>query len=436
MIIHVVQPGDTIHSIAEIYNVSVQRLIEDNGIQNPDNLVIGQTIVIIFPKDIYVVKEGDTLSEIAKVNEISLMQLLRNNPYLAGRDFIYPGESLLIHSKDNKIKKIMITGFASPYIDRTVLKQTLPYLTYLSIYGYEIEPNGDLIDLDDSEIIKIAKDYGVAPIMFLTPLNPQGDSFVDVTNNILYNSNLLDYHINAILKTLKLKGYYGVNVTFQFINTENTDIYENFLSKLVNILGSEGYPVFVTLIPRTKYNINEITFEKINYTFVGDLSNSVMLLTYNWGYSYGPPAAVTSVLAMKDFLNFVTTLIPREKIDVGISVIGYNWPLPYIIGLSKAYSLTNDAAVFIALDNNAIIQFDTVSQSPFFNFDDTSYGYPKEHIVWFVDARTINAMLELIPQYGLDGFGAWNIMQFFTQMWVIINTKYEIIKILENKIDE
>lgn len=435
MILHVVQPGETIYSIAEIYDASVQRLIEANSLLFPNNLVVGQTIIIEFPEDIYIVKEGDTLAGIARTNRISIMQLLRNNPFLSDRQNIFPGESLVIRYKDKKIKKISTNGFASPFIDRTILKKTLPFLTYLSVYGYHFKPDGNLVDIDDTDIIKVSKDYGTAPLMFLTPLNPQGDSYVDVTTRILYNPDILEVHINSILKLVKSKGYYGINVAFQFIETDNTPIYENFLTRLVNILGQEGYPVFVTLIPSVEYNINEITFQKINYTFIGDFTSNIMVLSYNWGYSYGPPSAVTSVYSMKEFLEYIITLIPRDKIEVGFSVIGYDWNLPYIIGISRANSLSYDSALFLALDNNAVIEFDAISQTPFFRYEDRNSGYPKKKIVWFVDARTVDAMLNFIPQYGLYGVGSWNVMQYFSQLWLIVNMRFEIEKILNNTID-
>ena len=65
MVIYVVQVGDTITSIANKFGVSEARLIYENGISNPTDLVIGQTIVISYPQKTYLVKEGDTLSEIA-----------------------------------------------------------------------------------------------------------------------------------------------------------------------------------------------------------------------------------------------------------------------------------------------------------------------------------------------------------------------------------
>lgn len=46
MNIHVVQPGDNLNSIASQYNISVNRIIQDNGLENPNTLVVGQSIVI------------------------------------------------------------------------------------------------------------------------------------------------------------------------------------------------------------------------------------------------------------------------------------------------------------------------------------------------------------------------------------------------------
>lgn len=49
MIIHVIQNGETIRSVSEKYKIPSERLILENGITNPDNLVEGQTIVIVYP---------------------------------------------------------------------------------------------------------------------------------------------------------------------------------------------------------------------------------------------------------------------------------------------------------------------------------------------------------------------------------------------------
>jgi spore germination protein len=141
MKIHVVKNGETINSIAELYGVSVDRVILENEITDPNNLVTGQTIVITFPEQTYEVQDGDTLLGIAEAYEISILQILRNNPYLSDREYIYPGETLVI-SYNNKIRKITTNGYCNEFIRDVILRKTLPFLTYLSIFGYRVINGG------------------------------------------------------------------------------------------------------------------------------------------------------------------------------------------------------------------------------------------------------------------------------------------------------
>lgn len=427
MIIHVVQPGDTIYSIAEKYGVPAARLIQDNGLTMPEHLVIGQTIVVLFPEKTYVVQEGDTLLSIADNHNISLMQLLRNNSFLSDREYIYTGETLVISYNNNK-RKITTNGYTNPYTNKDVLRKTLPYLTYLSVFGYRTATDGGIVGIDDTEIIQIVKEYGVIPIMLLSTFSGQGIGDVNAVYNILYDEEIRNKHIENILAILREKGYYGVNITFQYINNENLMLYENYARELVDRLNKEGYIVFVTLSANIIYTAKEISFERLNYTQVGDIANEITLLTYNWGYSYGSPLPVTSVAILREFYDYMVTLIPPEKISMGIPLMGYDWEYPYILGLSKASSLTFDAAIDLARDTGSVIFFEETSQAPYFEYIE-NVGVPINHIVWFTDARSINALVKLVPEYNFVGISIWNIMYFFHQMWLVINSQYEIEKI-------
>lgn len=85
MIIHTVQPNETINSISEKYGISAEKLAIDNQISDPNRLVAGQTLSVLFPKETYQVQDGDNLANIAASHGISVMQLLRNNPKLFNR---------------------------------------------------------------------------------------------------------------------------------------------------------------------------------------------------------------------------------------------------------------------------------------------------------------------------------------------------------------
>ena len=127
-----VQQGDTILSIALRFGITAEKLIVDNGIKAPYLLVIGQTLVITYPVQVYNVKEGDTLAGISEAYNVTVLQLLRNNPELVNGQYIYPGETLVI-SYNNNLGSIWVAGYTYAFIDEQILRKTLPCLTYLLI---------------------------------------------------------------------------------------------------------------------------------------------------------------------------------------------------------------------------------------------------------------------------------------------------------------
>lgn len=130
-------------------------------------------------------------------------------------------------------------------------------------------------------------------------------------------------------------------------------------------------------------------------------------------------------------VDYALTEIPADKINLGIPNYGYDWTLPYIAGESKAQSLSNVAAVELARERHAAIEFDRAAQSPYFRYFVRVNGEPIEHIVHFEDARSIDAKLRLIAEKALRGGSVWNIMRYFPQLWLVLNNLFTINRGLE-----
>lgn len=426
MIIHVVQPGETLQSIAGTYTVSAERLIIENGITNPDNLVVGQTIVIVQPKITYTIQEGDTLKGIAQKNNVTVMQILQNNPFLSNRDYLYPGETIVISYDTDKIGKIVISGYAYPFIGKEVLKKTLPYLTYLTIFNYRITRRGTLVDIHDEEIIELAKAYGVAPMMLVSTLDEFGTSSGEIANIIYSNPDVQNELFDNAISIMKKKGYCGLNMYLQYLRPENRTLVEEYVRNFSIRLREEGFRIIATITPRTTVESTGVLIEEIDYSNIAKYVDGMLLLTYSWGFSYEPPTSVTPVNVIKNILNYVVSLVPPDKLFLGLPIIGYDWQLPYIPGISKANAITNEGAIQLALENGVAIQYAQDAEAPYFYYIRDGNEI---HVVWFKDARSIDAITNLVTEYNLQGTGIWNIMNYFAQMWFVINVKYEIIKL-------
>jgi spore germination protein len=428
MIIHVVQPGETIYSISEYYKIPVDRLILENGITNPNNLAIGQTIVIVQPETVYTVQLGDTLNSIAEQHGVSPLELLRNNPYLSDRDFLYTGETIVISYKTNKVRTISTGGYTFPYIDKSVLIKTLPFLTYLTIFNYRATSEGEIITRsDDTELIQLAKEYGAAPMLFVSTITEEGLTSHEVNYEILNNPSVQDRLIDNALQILKRKGYYGINIYVEDINFDNINNIAEYLKKAWEIFHSEGYRIVITVTPITNIDTPYVSFEKLDYSKLSEYVDGIIFASYDWARIYNYPNSIFPVNVLRELLDYVAGTIPNEKIILGITTQGYDWTLPYVPGATGAVVMSNNRAVQIAADNDLVIQFNEAAQSPYFYYEDCDETL---HVIWFKDARSFDARAELVEEYNLQGLSIWTIMRFDAQMWFVFNTQYYIEKIV------
>ncbi|MBU5333852.1 LysM peptidoglycan-binding domain-containing protein [Anaerocolumna aminovalerica] len=421
MIIHVVQSGDTVDSIAAKYGISVTRLIQENELRRPYNLVEGDALVILYPEVTHTVVEGDTLEGIASSYGISIMELLRNNFFLSDREYIYPGEELVIRYQDSKIGSISTNGYAYPFINRDILRKTLPFLTYLTIFNYRINAQGNLNDIDDREVIQIAKEYGVVPIMLISTVSERGGQDIAIEQNILNNEETQENLIKNILSKMESKGYLGLNIDFQYIHPSNRENFVDLVKKITNELNEEGYFVFVTITPSSFEVETGIIYQGIDYKGLGEAANGIVLLSYAWGFSYGLPIGILPFVTVRKLIDYAAAQISNNRITMGIPIIGYVWQLPYVEGQTVANSISQENAVELAAGVGATIQYDNETQTSYFHYVNTY-----EYMVLFKDARGIDGMLNLMNEYNFHGIATWNIMSFFAQMWLIINSRYNI----------
>jgi len=374
---------------------------------------------------IYIVKPGDTVDSIAVSNSVPTDALIFNN------QLSYPyrlaiGQALYIPEYSVSTQRsVYINGFAYPFIDERILNESLDYLSTLSVFSYGFTPDGDLIypRIDDTDMIEAAIGRGVVPILTLTPLNAEGRFNNMLIHELLINEQGVINLTENLRMILSAKGFGGVNIDFEYIMAEDRDMFSEFVADLTANLNEYGYEVSVDLAPKTSADQPGLLYEGKDYRALGAAANSVLLMTYEWGYTYSEPRAVAPVNLVRRVIDYAVTEIPTYKIDMGIPNYGYDWTLPYEKGVTKAVTIGNAQAAALAADNGAVIEYDELAQTPHFNY--TRDGI--EHEVWFEDVRSMKAKLELIEEYALRGAGYWQIMRLFRAGWLQLEDMYYII---------
>lgn len=374
MNIYVVQPGDSVDSIAASQNVPVEALTYDNQIYPPYRLAVGQALYI----------RGDS-----------------------------PPEDRI---------PLYVFGYAYPFINPDNLDETLPFLTDLYVFSYGFTLEGELVppQSPDDWMIDRALEAGVRPILTLTPFGPDGRFNNNLVTNMVHNPQIQQRLIWNLGKTMQEKRFGGLDIDFEYIMADDRQAYADFVKRTTQIMNQFGYQVTVALAPKTSADQSGLLYEGVDYRLLGEAANRVLLMTYEWGYTYGPPMAVAPINMVRKVVDYAITEIPLYKISLGIPNYGYDWPLPYERGVTRAETVSNLEAVQIAIENGAEIQFDEEAMSPFFHY----WKYGVEHEVWFEDVRSYKAKFDLIKEYGLTGAGYWQIMQFFRANWLVLSQMF------------
>ena len=427
MEIYITSEGDSYAAIAQSFGVDEGYLRSVNGAAAGEP-ALGQAVVILRPERTVTVGEGDTLYGIARANGMTLPAIYRLNPALGGRGEVYPGQVIVLSVQGERRGSIETNGYAYTNIDEALLRTVLPYMSYLTVFTYGFTPEGELLEPEGEErLLTLCREYGTAPIMMISTLTSEGSFSNQLSNALFADPDATALLISRLVSRAEELGYYGIDVDFEYVFATDADGFADFVASLTEAANARGIRIWVALAPKSYADQPGLLYEAHNYSELGAAANYATLMTYEWGYRYGPPMAVAPLDKVRVVVEYALTEMPAEKIFMGVPCYGYDWSLPYVRGVSAAPSLGCEEARDLARDVGAAIRYDEVSQAPYFRY----VASDTEHEAWFGDARSAQASYALAAELGLRGVAYWNLMRPYTVAWTTAVGEYDIVRPLE-----
>jgi spore germination protein len=470
MFIHEVRAGETLWQIANRYAVNINVTAQINGLPNPNQLLLGQALIIPKPGTTHIVKSGENLWSISRQYGVSVSSIIQANQ-LTNPNLLYPSTRLFIPAithvvqpgemlwhiaqrygtttqaiiRENQIENpnLIYAGMqlriprAKPTIDVNAytyqpsdeavqsINDIGDLLTYISPFAYMIKEDGTLQALDDQNMITAAISNHVMPMLSITNFTSTSTGS-NLAHTILANQELREKLITNILQVMDKKGYKALNIDFENVLPEDRENYNRFLQLTVDRLHPKGYLVSTALAPKTRATQGGTLYEAHDYEAHGRIADFVILMTYEWGYRLGPPQAISPINQMKQVVEYALSVMPPEKIFLGFQIYARDWRIPHVPG-QEAETFSPQEAIRRAVIYGATIQYDTTAQSPFFRYvDEQGQG----HEVWFEDARSAQAKFDLAKQYNLKGISYWALGYPFPQNWALLNDNFTIRKLL------
>ncbi|RCW64595.1 LysM peptidoglycan-binding domain-containing protein [Saliterribacillus persicus] len=427
MQIHVVRPGDNLYAIANSYGTTYELIAAANELDFPEQLVVGQSLVIPIDGNFYTVKAGDSLysigqrfgitaNELASINQISV-----NQPLTIGMRLYLPAPPKRNIEVNAYVEPIGDT--VSPTLQNAAEKHA-KNLTFLAPFSYRVTDQGELIapPLDDFKTIAANNQ---AQLMLVVTNLREGAFDQELGRKIVTDEAVQDTLLSNIIEVANNIGFKDIHFDFEFLPPETRENYNQFLRKAKERLQAEGLLISTALAPKTSREQEGAWYEAHDYRAHGEIVDFVVLMTYEWGYSGGPARAVSPIGPVRDVVTYALSEMPAEKIFLGQNLYGYDWTLPYVEGGEFAKALSPNQAVNLAREQRVEIQYDYEEQAPFFYYSDNEGN---RHEVWFEDARSIQAKFDLIKELHLRGISYWKLGLAFPQNWLLLSDQFNITK--------
>ncbi|MGG1553597.1 LysM peptidoglycan-binding domain-containing protein [Paenibacillus ferrarius] len=427
MQIHVVQRGQTLYRIAQIYGSSVDEIASANELTPSQSLVIGQALVIPIVGSYYWVQPGEGLYAIAHKLGLDLHTLASVNGLT---DYQSLSAGFRLYIPPHPRRKAESNAYVEPRGDEVspvllqASREAAPHLTYLAPFTFRIQRDGTLKAPPLNGLREIAESNGATLMMVVA--NLENDQFsADLGHIFLNDMAVQDKLLQTIQATAKQHGFKDIHFDIEHLLPADREAYNRFLRKAATMIHHDGNLMSTALAPKTSATQAGQWYEAHDYKAHGQIADFVVIMTYEWGYSGGPPMAVSPIGPVRKVLEYAMSEMPASKIMMGQNLYGYDWTLPFVPGGAYAKAISPQATIDLARKFNAQILYDYTAQAPHFNYWDDN---GKEHAVWSEDARSIQAKFRLIQELGLRGISYWKLGLKFPQNWLLLEDNFNIVK--------
>jgi len=375
---------------------------------------------------VYMATPNDTnYTKVATVTSTSLIKsgLIANtkywflvrayNNYGTSPDSIHVTATTLQPVTNTTMKKVM--GFTTYYYSGDTssynsMAANTSTIDEIATQTYNTDSLGNISGLVPTNQLTYANSNGIKTYAML-----QNNFDGNIAKSVLENPTNRQALENNLLNAIKVNGYKGINVDLEGVFYYDRSYYTTFVQELYNLLTPQGYSLTLSVPAKTSDSLTNSWSGAYDYAALSQYCDKIVLMTYDEHYPGGTAGPVASIGWVENVIKYAVTVIPREKIMLGVAAYGYDWST----NGTKAYGI--NGMYNLAATNNATVLWDDVSKTPYFNYTDAS-GIA--HSAWFENSQSVGYKLDLVNSYNLNGIAIWRLGLENTDYWTSIKTKF------------
>lgn len=276
-------------------------------------------------------------------------------------------------------------------------------LTFLVPYWFGVTEKGTLVDQSDADTLATLRQLGVPVLALLY-------NYAGVIHRLLTTGSLRRSLVANILNMLIRKGFWGVNIDFEFVPPQDRPFLTTFMAELYQALKPHGLLVTISVPPELRDDPTHPFSGAFSYPDLARYSDQIYVLAYD--EHVAEPGPVASIGFVRQVLAYALSVIPREKIRLGMAVYGREWADRNRLPIELSF----EEAISTACRHGINIRYDLEAQEPTFTYQENGV----RHIVWFEDVRSFAAKLNIVIQEGIPGIAVWRLGLEDPRIWELL----------------
>lgn len=452
---YIVQPGDSLYSLARLFSTTIPSLVELNGIEN-NIIYAGQRLLIPFYTEVTVnVPMANTRSGPgANYSPVAVMQQgarlpvtgYRNGWFQVGlfNDTIaWISENIVTlnaHDSSRPIQPIIgfytlaegpgLPGSYSSFVNN------VSQLSSVGLFFYQISRNNptqidkffQFTDQDIQVIVAIAhrNNIKVLPVVHNLLYRPGGTALAkDLVRQLVSSPQNRRAFAQNLVQLVERYNFDGVNIDIEDAYTEDSANLAQLYVDIAEAFRPRGYYFSASVPARISDEPFNPFSDPFDYAVIGSAVDEFIVMLYNeYGWPGSPPGPPVSIPWMRRVLDYTKTKMPWYKIAAAVSVFGFDFNLT----TNRSSYVSFDRAIQLANQYGATIQFDMRQQTPWFAYTDTQ---GQQHQVWFENTDSIRVKVRTAWNMGINGIALWRLGMEDPGIWDMLANETVVKKIIE-----
>ena len=310
-------------------------------------------------------------------------------------------------------KRPMVMGwFLSPSDTRAqykTIRENADVLTHVSPTRICIaDAEGNVNRGKDNWLLAFAKKKGMAVL----PLVANKDFDADIAHAVLSDPAKRTRVVDQLLAIVQDWGSTGINVDLENVEAADRPHLNAFMQELCDRFHENRLLVSIDVAAKTRDAPESYWAGAYDYAFLGKWCDFVILMCYDEHWSSGHPGPIGSKPWVRKCLEYATSVIPREKVVLGVPFYGYDWPEE---GRARGY--TSKGVCKLIAEKKPTLRWHNIWKYHWFEYQDDE---GKKRTVWYEDPKSLEHKIALAQEFGLAGISIWRLGDEDADYWKLL----------------